>query len=79
VGRDDETLIGINFGDRPADVRVTLRPGTWVRLLDSAEERWGDPGTVAPAEFKAASEVTLTLTPTSVAVFAIRLDPITNR
>lgn len=76
---DDETLIGMNFGDRPAEVRVTLRTGTWVRQLDTADPRWLGPGAVSPAELVAKSEVSLTLAPTSFVVYALRLDPLTNR
>jgi maltooligosyltrehalose trehalohydrolase len=76
---DDETLIVLNFGDRPADVRVTLRAGTWDRRLDSSERRWNGPGTPAPAELVARSEVRLTLAPTSVVVYALRAEPPTNR
>jgi maltooligosyltrehalose trehalohydrolase len=76
---DDETLIGMNFGDRPADVRMVIRKGTWVKQLDSADPRWLGPGSPAPAELRADSEVRFTLAPTSVVVYALRLDPLTNR
>ncbi len=76
---DDETLIALNFDDRPAEVRITLRAGAWDRQLDSADPRWGGPGTPSPAELVARSEARLTLAPTSVAVYALRLDPVTNR
>ena len=76
---DDETLVAMNFSDNPAEVRVTLRDGVWDRQLDSAEGRWLGPGTPAPAELTARGETTLTLAPTSVAVYALRLEPVTNR
>ena len=76
---DDETLIAMNFSDRSVEVQTTPRTGTWDRVLDSAEERWGGPGTRTPAELIAASEVRFSLAPHSVAVYALREEPVTNR
>jgi maltooligosyltrehalose trehalohydrolase len=76
---DDETLIGLNFSDRPVEVRVTIREGVWVRELDSADPRWHGPGTDTPAELTASGDVRLALAPTSAAVYALRVDPMTHR
>jgi maltooligosyltrehalose trehalohydrolase len=76
---DDESLVALNFSDRPAEVRVSLASGTWDRVLDSADPRWGGPGTPAPAELTAGSEVRFTLAPHAVAAYALRADPVTNR
>jgi maltooligosyltrehalose trehalohydrolase len=76
---DDETLVCLNFGDRPAEVRVTLTGGVWDRVLDSAEECWAGPGTLTPAEFRAESVVRFTTAPRSVAVYGLRTEPTTNR
>jgi maltooligosyltrehalose trehalohydrolase len=76
---DDETLIGLNFSDRPVEVRVTIREGAWVRQLDSADPRWHGPGTDTPAELTASGDVRLALAPTSAAVYALRVEPMTHR
>jgi maltooligosyltrehalose trehalohydrolase len=76
---DNETLIGLNFSARPADVRATLREGTWVRQLDSADLRWLGSGLRTPAELVVGGEASLTIAPTSVVVYSLRVDPITHR
>jgi maltooligosyltrehalose trehalohydrolase len=76
---DDETLIVMNFSDRPAELRLTLRVGTWVRRLDSASPEWAGAGSAAPAELVARSEVRLAVAPTSVVTYALRVDPPTHR
>ena len=76
---DDETLVAMNFGDRPAEVRVKLRVGTWDRVLDSADAQWGGLGTATLIELLANGEARFTLAPLSVAVYALRVEPITNR
>lgn len=76
---DDETLLVLNFGDQPAEVRVKARTGTWDRVLDSAEPRWNGPGANTLVELVADGEARLTLAPLSVAVYALRVEPITNR
>jgi maltooligosyltrehalose trehalohydrolase len=76
---DDEVLVAMNFSDRPAEVRVELRSGTWVRQLDSAEPRWGGPGAPSPAALRSASDVRFTLAPHSGAVYALSNEPVTNR
>jgi len=76
---DDEVLIGLNFSDRPAALRATLKAGTWARVLDSAAPEWLGPGTPTPEELTARSELELTLAPHSAAVFALLTEPMTNR
>jgi maltooligosyltrehalose trehalohydrolase len=76
---DDETLLVMNFADHVAEVRATIRSGVWDRALDSAEARWGGPGSPAPAELRAEPEVRFALAPLSVVVYTLRADPITNR
>ena len=76
---DAEAVVAMNFGGAPAELRLTLTAGTWERVLDSADGRWAGPGSPSPAELVAASEVRLTLAPTSVAVYTLRGDPPTNR
>jgi maltooligosyltrehalose trehalohydrolase len=76
---DDQTLIGMNFSDRPARVGCSLPPGTWLRALDSADARWDGPGATSPDTLKSTGEVSVELAPTSLAVYQLCLDPITNR
>ena len=76
---DDETLIVMNLSDRSAEVRLTLREGTWERALDSAAAEWNGPGSVAPPELVARSEVRLSLAPTSVVAYSLRVEPPTHR
>lgn len=76
---DDESAVAMNFSDKPAAVRVPLRAGVWDRRLDSSDERWGGPGPAAAARVTSEGDAVLTLGPTSAAVYALRVDPITNR
>ena len=76
---DDQTLIGMNFGDRPARVRFSLPNGDWERQLDSADARWEGPGASSPSMLGSGGEVELNLVPTSLVVYRLHLDPITNR
>ena len=62
-----------------AAAHAAMREGTWERVLDSAEDRWGGPGTVTPCELVARSEVRLTLPPMGVVAYALRVDPMTYR
>jgi maltooligosyltrehalose trehalohydrolase len=76
---DDETLLVLNFGDRPAEVRLMLRTGTWDRVLASADGRWDGPGATAPAALVARSEVRFAVAPLALAVYAFRGEPVTHR
>jgi maltooligosyltrehalose trehalohydrolase len=76
---DHETLVVMNFSDRPAEVRLTLRAGTWERVFHSADRRWGGPGGPAPAELVARSEVTVPVGPTAAVVYEFRVEPPTDR
>jgi maltooligosyltrehalose trehalohydrolase len=76
---DDETLVALNFADRPAEVRVKVSAGAWERVLDSSDARWGGPGASTPAELAADGETRLTLAPLSIVAYALRVEPITNR
>ncbi len=76
---DDETLVAMNFGDHPAEVRFTLREGTWDCVLDSADARWGGPGATAPPELVARSEVRFTVAPLALAVYVFHGEPVTHR
>jgi maltooligosyltrehalose trehalohydrolase len=76
---DDETLVVLNFSDRPAEVQLTLGEGVWDRQLDTADARWRGPGSPAPAELLAWGDTAVTLAPTSAAVYALRAGPVSDR
>ncbi|AWM41563.1 hypothetical protein [Gemmata obscuriglobus] len=65
--------------ERDADIRLTLREGTWERVLDSTAEEWAGPGSVTPGAVVAHSEVRLTVAPTSIVAYELRVEPLTHR
>ncbi|HEY1188238.1 MAG TPA: hypothetical protein VGE74_11305 [Gemmata sp.] len=58
---------------------VKIRAGAWDRLLDSADTRWNGPDARAPGELTGSGGARIVLAPLSVAVYAFRIEPITNR
>jgi len=50
------------------------RPGAWDKLLDSAEVRWGGPGSQASPVLQAGEQVSLSLAPHSLVLFVRRED-----
>jgi maltooligosyltrehalose trehalohydrolase len=60
----------LHFGRSPTSLRPPWSVGEWHKWLDSAEARWGGPGSLVGPEIKSAGEVTLTLPPESCLVFA---------
>ena len=65
----EEAFFILHFGAKPARLRLTLSGGGWSKLLDSAQERWGGPGSPA-AEKLAEGPVELMLAPRCVVVYA---------
>lgn len=49
----DETVLLLHFGDTAAELTVPLPPGAWLRVLDSADERWSG---AAPGDVGAGAE-----------------------
>jgi maltooligosyltrehalose trehalohydrolase len=66
---DAATAVLLHFGETPADVRLPLPAGGWVKRLDSAADRWRGPGEKLPSRLESSGEATLPLAPQSVAVF----------
>jgi maltooligosyltrehalose trehalohydrolase len=60
----------LHFGRSPTSLRPPWSAGEWHKWLDSAEARWGGPGSLVGPEIKSEGEVTLTLSPESCLVFA---------
>jgi maltooligosyltrehalose trehalohydrolase len=60
----------LHFGRAPTSLRPPWSVGEWHKWLDSAEARWGGPGSLVAPEIKSEGEVTLTLPPESCLLFA---------
>ncbi|HEX4001559.1 MAG TPA: malto-oligosyltrehalose trehalohydrolase [Candidatus Acidoferrales bacterium] len=65
-----EAVVAFHFGSEPARVSLSLRPGPWTKLLDSAESRWLGPGSSAPAAIDSQGDVSFELGPKSFVAFA---------
>ena len=76
---DHQTLIAMNYSAEPARVTFALTRGAWVRTLDSSDPQWLGAGTPSPAVLESAGEVSLTIAPTTVVVYNLELEPMTNR
>ncbi len=71
VGGDgQETALGLNFSGRPATLVFPWPTGRWAKLLDSAEARWGGPGSLTPAIIQAEPDFNLTLPAQSLILLA---------
>jgi maltooligosyltrehalose trehalohydrolase len=57
-----------NFNDEPTRLALDLALGTWSRLLDSADARWGGPGSALPEILHSRGQASLQLGPNAVAV-----------
>jgi len=64
------SLAFFNFGTEQESVSVACLAGAWKKLLDSSDERWQGPGSVLPTPVQSSGQITLTLAPTSCAVYA---------
>ncbi len=65
-----EAVMAFQFGAEPARVPFPLSRGSWVKLIDSADERWAGPGSSAPAAVHSQGEISLPLHPKSFVVYA---------
>ncbi len=65
----DEALIVANFSDEPRTVLIAGPVGKWCKQLDTADRRWGGPGSTGPATFNSTGEAHLNLCPKSLIVF----------
>ncbi len=68
-GREVQTAMLLNFGEKPASLSVSWPGGRWEKVLDSAEARWRGFGSPAPPALQAEGEISLTLAPQSIALF----------
>ena len=56
-----ETAALFHFEEKSAAIASRLPPGRWEKILDSAEERWGGPGSRMPGSFKISGETSITI------------------
>lgn len=64
-----EACAFFHFGEAGARLRPPLPPGRWAKALDSAEERWGGPGSALPGEAGPRGGAEMAFAPWSVAVW----------
>ncbi len=65
----DEAVACFHFGRSSATRRIPLPEGRWTKRLDSADKRWGGPGSQVPAEITCGGETTLHLSPYTFVLF----------
>jgi maltooligosyltrehalose trehalohydrolase len=64
-----EVWMILHFGHSHTSIRLPWSLGQWEKKLDSAEERWCGPGSLAHAAVDSDGEVSLTLPPDSCVLF----------
>lgn len=64
-------VLFFNFGRGPVAIRHSFSSGKWQRRLDSSDERWGGPGSLAPPSLEASSSANLDLRGFSLALFSL--------
>lgn len=56
-----ETAALFHFEEKSAALACRLPPGNWEKILDSAEECWGGPGSPTPGNFGISGETSITM------------------
>jgi len=64
-----QALILFSFGQEPLDMPLFWPEGAWRQELDSADGRWGGPGSQTPPVIQGNSEICLRLPPWSLTVY----------
>jgi maltooligosyltrehalose trehalohydrolase len=59
--RAGEAVAIFTFAPQPATLALPLPAGVWTKRLDSADARWGGPGSPVPARLQCTAPVRLTL------------------
>jgi maltooligosyltrehalose trehalohydrolase len=67
---EQQVWLILHFGNTPATLRLLWEVGLWHKQLDSAELRWGGPGSAVDSALTSEGEVGLALAPQSCLVFA---------
>jgi maltooligosyltrehalose trehalohydrolase len=66
----EEALLLFHFDHEPTDVDVPFAGAPWRRVLDSADQRWGGPGTLSPEEVEVDPDAVIRLQPDSFVLYA---------
>jgi len=66
----EEVAAAFHFGETEAVIPFPLPEGSWHKRLDSAEARWGGPGSRAPERVQSKGEVALPLPPMGFVLYA---------
>jgi maltooligosyltrehalose trehalohydrolase len=56
-----EAILALNLSETDRSISTRLSPGTWSRKVDSADERWGGPGSAMPEHVNSSGTTTLHL------------------
>jgi maltooligosyltrehalose trehalohydrolase len=64
----EEAVIVFHAGEEPVQTSVSLPKGRWKKVLDSADEQWGGPGSAIPGAFSSEDEVMMELSPYALVV-----------
>jgi len=67
--RSSAVIAFFSFAAERENVTVASRTGTWEKHLDSRHRRWQGPGSELPDTLRSSGEISLTLEPTSCAVY----------
>jgi len=62
-------LILFHFGDGQVNARIPAPAGTWQKLLDSADSRWGTGGSITPDTATSSGEMELPIGPWALCMF----------
>lgn len=65
----DQTLLALSFADRLVTMSLPVPAGRWEKRLDTADPRWGGPGSPAPEEVRADLAATLDLPPHAAVLY----------
>jgi maltooligosyltrehalose trehalohydrolase len=68
-GGQQGLVILLHFNQTTGSATLSWPPGAWQKLLDSAEERWGGRGSRIPPVITGGEEISLELSPPSIAFF----------
>ncbi|HAH31580.1 MAG TPA: malto-oligosyltrehalose trehalohydrolase [Elusimicrobia bacterium] len=75
---NEEVIFALHFAKSPGRLRLKLPEGTWTKLLDSAETKWGGPGSPA-AERLAGGQTELALASLCVVLYGKEITVTKNR
>jgi maltooligosyltrehalose trehalohydrolase len=64
-----ERFAVFNFEKDASSLRLPIPCGRWEKVLDSAQDRWGGPGSGIPEQLDSAGEANFAMPPSSFAVF----------